>query len=110
MLKSLITTEENSMAKEIRLPIHRPPTTPGELLARVFLPETGMTITAFAAHIGIGRDRLSEIIHGRRRLLIEVPFRNSVQFWLNAQAAIDLYEAQLTANVSEIEKIRPVFA
>jgi antitoxin HigA-1 len=104
------------MAKEIRLPTHRPPTTPGELLERVFLPETGMTITAFAGHIGIGRDRLSEIIHGRRRVTpdtamrLSKAFRNSVQFWLNAQAATDLYEAQQTVNLGEIEKIQPVFA
>jgi addiction module HigA family antidote len=75
-----------------------------------------MTITAFAGHIGIGRDRLSEIIHGRRRVTpdtamrLSKAFRNSVQFWLNAQAATDLYEAQRTVNLEEIEKIQPVFA
>jgi antitoxin HigA-1 len=103
------------MPKELRLPTNRPPTKPGELLARLFLPETGMTKTAFADHIGIGRDRLSEIINGHRRVTVDTAMRlskalgNSVQFWLNAQAAVDLYEGRIAANMAEIEKIQPIF-
>jgi addiction module HigA family antidote len=102
------------MAHEIRLPKHRPPTLPGTLLSEEFLAPLGLTVTAFAKHIGIGRDRLSEIIHGRRRVTPDTAMRLSlalgttVQFWLNAQMATDLYEAQQSANTAELKKIKPL--
>jgi addiction module HigA family antidote len=71
-----------------------------------------MTVTAFAKHIRIGRDRLSEIIHGRRRvppdtaMCLSRSFRTSAQFWLNAQIVTDLYQAQKNLNMTEIEKIQ----
>jgi addiction module HigA family antidote len=102
------------MAREIRLPKHRPPTPPGKLLAEEFIEPLGLTVTAFAKHIGVGRDRLSEIIHGRRRITPDTAMRlglalgTSVQFWLNAQMATDLYEAQQSANSPALRKIKPI--
>lgn len=102
------------MTHEIRLTKHRQPTTPGELLAEEFMEPLGLTVTAFAKHIGVGRDRLSEIIHGRRRITpdtamrLSIALRTSVQFWLNAQMASDLYEAQRAAKSSALKKIKPI--
>jgi antitoxin HigA-1 len=102
------------MAREIRLPKHRPPTSPGILLAQEFIEPLGLTVTAFAKHIGVGRDRLSEIIHGHRRITPDTAIRlslalgTSVQFWLNAQMATDLYEAQQSAKSGELKKIKPI--
>jgi antitoxin HigA-1 len=102
------------MAPEIRLPKHRPPTPPGKLLIDEFIEPLGLTVTAFARHIGVGRDRLSEVIHGRRRITPDTAMRlsialgTSVQFWLNAQMAADLYEAQRSANSGALKKIRPI--
>ena len=102
------------MAREIRLPKHRPPTLPGTLLAAEFIEPLGLTVTAFAKHIGVGRDRLSEIIHGRRRITPDTAMRlslalgTSIQFWLNAQMATDLYEAQQSAKSASLRRIRPI--
>jgi antitoxin HigA-1 len=102
------------MAREMRLPRNRPPTSPGKLLAEEFIGPLGLTVTAFAKHIGVGRDRLSEIIHGRRRITPDTAMRlsialgTSVQFWLNAQMASDLYEAQRSAKTSALKKIKPI--
>jgi len=102
------------MAREIRLPKHRPPTLAGSLLAEEFLEPLGMTVTAFAKHIGIGRDRLSEIINGRRRVTPDTAMRLSialgttVQFWLNAQMATDLYEAQRSTKTAAFKKIKRI--
>ncbi|HTX03267.1 MAG TPA: HigA family addiction module antitoxin [Candidatus Acidoferrales bacterium] len=102
------------MSREIRLPKNRPPTLPGRLLADEFLGPLGLTVTAFAKHIGVGRDRLSEIIHGRRRITPDTAMRlsialgTSVQFWLNAQMATDLYEAQRSATTTALRKIKPI--
>jgi len=102
------------MPREIRLPKYRPPTAPGELLAQEFLEPLGLTLTAFAKHIGIGRDRLSEVVHGRRRVTpdtamrLSLALRTTVQFWLNAQMATDLYEAQRAADSAALKKIKPI--
>ncbi|HEY5425440.1 MAG TPA: HigA family addiction module antitoxin [Candidatus Tumulicola sp.] len=102
------------MAREMRLPKHRPPTLPGKILAEEFMEPLGLTVTAFAKHIGVGRDRMSEVIHGRRRITPDTAMRlslalgTSVQFWLNAQMAADLYEAQLAAKSAALRKIKPV--
>lgn len=102
------------MRREIRLPKHRPPTPAGVLLGKEFLEPLGLTVTAFAKHIGIGRDRLSEIIHGRRRVTPDTAMRLSialgttVQFWLNAQMATDLYEAQRSTSTAAFKKIKRI--
>lgn len=102
------------MSHEIRLPKHRAPTTPGKLLAEEFMEPLGLTVTAFAKHIGVGRDRLSEIIHARRRVTPDTAMRlsialgTSVQFWLNAQMASDLYEAQKAATSKALKRIKPI--
>jgi antitoxin HigA-1 len=102
------------MARDLRIPKHRAPTSPGRLLAEEFIEPLGMTITAFAKHIGVGRDRLSEVIHGRRRMTPDTAMRlsralgTSVQFWLNAQLATDIYEAQRFSNSAALKKIKPI--
>ena len=102
------------MAQEMRLPKSRRPTSPGKILAEEFIEPLGMTVTAFAKHIGVGRDRLSEVIHGRRRVTPDTAMRlslalgTSVQFWLNAQMATDLYEAQRSAKRATFRRIKPI--
>jgi antitoxin HigA-1 len=104
------------MAKEIRLPTHRPSTTPGEMLVAEFLEPLGMTITAFAEHIDVRRDHLSEVIHGHRRVTPDTALRfaralgTTAQFWLNLQQSTDLYAALHSGSESEIKKIHPLCA
>lgn len=101
------------MAKELRIPTHHAPATPGEMLVSEFLAPSGMTITAFAEHIGMRRDRVSELVNGHRRVTPDTALRfgracgTSAQFWLNTQQITDLYAAQHAVVEAEILKIRP---
>jgi addiction module HigA family antidote len=97
----------------VRLPKNRPPTSPGELLNEEFLKPLQITISDFAERIGVTRARLSEIIHGHRRITPDTALRfekalgTSAAFWLNAQMATDLYEATHEKHPA-IDKIKPI--
>ena len=77
----------------------RKPTTPGEILREEFLEPLGMTQKQLADHIGHDVKVINRIVNGRSAVSAEVAlklaatFRTSPEFWLNAQKALDLYEA-----------------
>ena len=83
-----------------RIPSHRSPTHPGEMLFEEFIRPLGVTQTELAEWIGVSYPRLNEIIHGKRgitpdtALRLEQVFGMDAQFWLNLQLAWDLYEAK----------------
>ncbi len=91
-------------------PIH-----PGEMLREDFLPDYGMTPTAFAAAIGVSRQIVNELLNERRAvtpvmaLSLARLFGNTPQFWLNAQAAVDLREAKKNSK-TKLSRIRPLVA
>lgn len=91
-------------------PIH-----PGEMLREDFLPDYGMTPTAFAAAIGVSRQTVNELLNERRAvtpvmaLSLARLFGNTPQFWLNAQAAVDLWEARRSSK-AKLSRIRPLSA
>lgn len=99
-----------------RIPTHRAPTHPGEMLLEEFLKPLGITQTQFAARICVSYVRLNEIINGRRgvtpdtALRLEKALGMSAQFWLNLQLAWDLYHAMHSPEAAEIEKIEPFLA
>lgn len=79
--------------------LRRPPTTPGEILHEEFLKPLGMTQAELAAHIGCDVKVVNRIVNGRSGVTAEMAirlgaaFRMSPEFWLNAQQAVELYEA-----------------
>jgi addiction module HigA family antidote len=91
------------------------PVTPGEMLKEEFLAEYGLSQNQLAQAIGISPNRIAEIVNNRRRITADTALRlglyfgNSPEFWLNAQRAVDLWEAAKTAG-SKIEKISPLRA
>jgi|SRR5687768_10231232 antitoxin HigA-1 len=97
-----------------RLPTHRPPTHPGEMLKEEFLTPLGMTQTQFADVIGVSYVRLNEIINGKRgitpdtALRLEKALGASAGFWLNLQQSWELYAALHSPEAAEIEKIQRV--
>jgi addiction module HigA family antidote len=99
--------------KELFVPTHRRPTTPGEILLHEFLKPMGITQTVFARRIGITVARLNEIIKGKRGVTPDTALRFgralgvSPQFWVNLQTAVDLYDAQHSLAAKDIKKIRP---
>lgn len=82
------------------IPEAREPTPPGEMLAEEFMQPLGLTQTELAKRLKMGRDRLNEIIHGRRRITTDTAlklakaFGTTPEFWINGQLAQDLYRAQ----------------
>ena len=79
--------------------IRRPPTTPGEILGEEFLKPLRMTQAGLAKHLGCDVKVINRIVNGRSTVTAEMAirlgaaFRMTPEFWLNAQQAVDLYEA-----------------
>lgn len=49
-----------------RLPTHRPPTHPGEMLLEEFLKPLGISQSAFAIQLGVSFPRLNEVVRAKR--------------------------------------------
>ncbi len=81
------------------LTIKRDPTTPGEILQEEFLNPFGLTQKQLAAHIGCDVKVINRIVNNKTSLTAEMAiklastFGTSPQFWLNAQQAVDIYQA-----------------
>jgi antitoxin HigA-1 len=77
----------------------RRPTTPGEILREEFLQPLGMTQKQLADHLGCDVKVVNRLVNGRSALTAEMALRlgaalrTTPGFWLNAQKAVDLYEA-----------------
>jgi len=79
--------------------LQREPTTPGEILSEEFLKPLGMTQAELAEHLGCDVKVVNRIVNGRTSVTAEMAirlgaaFRMSPEFWLNAQQAVDIYQA-----------------
>ena len=95
--------------------IKRRPTHPGEMLREDFMPDYDLSVSALAEALGVSRQSINELLRERRALSPEMAIRlgrlfsNSAEFWLNAQRAVDLWEAN-QALKSEVARIRPLNA
>lgn len=75
------------------------PAHPGEILAS-WLEDLGMSVTAFAQHIGISRVMLSRILNGHAAVSADMDLRlaealgTSPGFWLKLQSQRDLWQAR----------------
>lgn len=97
----------------VRIPTHRPPTHPGEMLREEFLIPFGLTQRELADAIGVPYQRVNEIVNQRRgitpstALRLAEYFGTSSGFWLNGQMRWDLYHAA-KAEAAELRDIRPL--
>ena len=97
----------NSGNRKVR-PVH-----PGEMLREDFLPDYGLSVTSLATALGVSRQTINELLRERRAVSPQMALRlarlfgNSPGFWLNAQRAVDLWDAAQTLG-SEMEHIRPL--
>lgn len=102
-------TIENTRERKIR------PTHPGEMLREDFLPDYGLTISSLARALGVSRQTINELLRERRAVSPEMALRlsrlfgNSPEFWLNAQRAVDLWDAEKAINKS-VGLIKPLNA
>lgn len=79
--------------------MHNPPH-PGEILADTVLRDGGLTLTEFAARLGVSRVALSRVVNGRAGVSAELAIRlaaalgGSAESWLTMQLAYDLARAE----------------
>lgn len=91
------------------------PTHPGEMLREDFLPDYELNVTSFAKALGVSRQTVNELLRERRAVSPEMALRlsrlfgNTPDFWLNAQRAVDLWEAAQNIKI-EIKRIKPLNA
>ncbi|MBS1544411.1 MAG: HigA family addiction module antidote protein [Bacteroidetes bacterium] len=84
---------------------------PGEVLLEEFLEPLGITPYRLAKDIDIPQTRVSEILHGNRRVTADTALRlgkyfgNSAQFWLGLQNDFDLEEERQSIG-KQLERIR----
>jgi len=97
------------------LPKKRPPTHPGVMLLEEFLKPADLSQTLVADRLGMPLNRLNELIKGKRgmtpdtALRLSELFQVSAEFWMNLQAAWDLWHAQDARKASgEAGSIKPI--
>ena len=94
----------------VRIPTHRPPTHPGEMLREEFLVPMNISQRDLASAIHVPYQRVNELVNQRRgvtpstALRLEKFFGVSADFWLNLQVRWDLFKAQS----SEAEELRSI--
>jgi len=121
MSKSRTTTRErrgrtrlNQEMVSRRIPTHRPPTHPGEMLSEEFLKPLGISQSAFAMRLGISFPRLNEIIRGKRGVTPDTALRlarvlgMSADFWLGLQQDWDLWHAMRSKRAAAIAELEPL--
>ena len=85
------------------------------MLREDFLEDYGLTVASLAGALGVSRQTVNEILRERRAVSPEMALRlsrffgNTPEFWLNAQRAVDLWEASRTLKKT-ITRIRPLGA
>ena len=92
----------------------RRPTHPGEMLREDFMPDYDLTVAGLAEAAGVSRQSVNELLRGRRAISPEMALRlgrlfgNSPEFWLDAQRAVDLWDAarSIKGDVARITPLR----
>ncbi len=91
----------------------RRPTHPGEMLREDFLPDYALTVASLAEAAGVSRQSVNELLRGRRAVSPEMALRlarlfgNTAEFWMNAQRAVDLWDA-MQAVKDDVARIKPL--
>lgn len=93
--------------------VKRRPTHRGEMLREDFLSDYGLSAAGLAESVGVSRQSVHELLRGRRAVSPEMALRlaklfgNSAEFWLNAQRAVDLWDAA-QAIQEDVARIKPL--
>lgn len=90
-----IIIEENRMDRAL---MTRQPSHPGEILHALYMEPLGLTITNLASRLGVSRNTLSSLIHGRSSISMDMAMRLSKAFstspetWLNMQRNLNIWK------------------
>ena len=96
----------------IRIPSHREPTHPGEMLLDEFLIPMGITQRELAYSIHVPYQRVNEIVNKKRgitpstALRLAKYFGMSEDFWINLQLRWDLYKTK-SKEYNALKAIKP---
>ncbi|MEZ4650987.1 MAG: HigA family addiction module antitoxin [Candidatus Eisenbacteria bacterium] len=97
----------------VRVPTHRAPIHPGEMLLEEFLIPMNLSQRDLADGIRVPYQRVNELVNGRRgitpgtALRLARFFGTTPDLWMNLQIRWDLFHAQEAEKI-ELKKIRPV--
>lgn len=97
----------------VRIPTHRQPTHPGEMLVEEFLRPMHITQRELADAIHVPYQRINELVNQKRGITPSTALRLarffgvSADFWLNLQVRWDLYKTQ-QAEQDDLSEIRDV--
>lgn len=90
----------------------RKPASVGDILLYEYLIPTGMKINELSELLGVHRNTISSLVNNNRKLSIDMAFKlakafdTSLQFWINLQQAIDIWEVNNDPRLQEeINKI-----
>jgi antitoxin HigA-1 len=94
-----------------------PPVHPGEILHEDFMKPLRLTTGKLALELHVPATRISEILHGRRRITADIALRlaryfgTNPEFWLNLQNFYDLEVSARSGAASQIQRqVRPANA
>lgn len=104
--------------RKVEVPKYRRPSTPGDVLRDMFMGNEGLGITQkkLADTLGISRQNLNALLNGKRAVTTSMAMRLErvlgvdAQTWMNLQLAVDMYDAQHSAEAKVIAKLRPLRA
>jgi len=97
----------------IRVPTHREPTHPGDMLLEEFLKPLGLTQRDLAEGIHVPYQRVNELVNKRRGMTPSTALRlskflgTSADFWMNLQLRWDFYQASRSEAV-ELKRIKRI--
>lgn len=95
----------------VRIPTHREPVHPGQILQEDFLKAHGLTQRNLANGIRVPYQRINELVNGRRGITPSTALRlarffgTSAGFWMNLQLRWDLYRVA-SSESEELAKIQ----
>ncbi|MDE0661476.1 MAG: HigA family addiction module antidote protein [Gammaproteobacteria bacterium] len=88
----------------------RNPPHPGGIVRRQCLEPLGLSVTRAAAHLGVSRQSLSELVNEHGGVSVDMAIRLSKAFgstpeaWLGMQMAFDLWQARSRIDHIKIER------
>lgn len=93
----------------------RKPTTPGEVLQYEYLEPLNLKINDLAEMLNVHRNTVSALVNNNRKLTADMAiklakaFNTTIEFWLNLQLNVDIWEAQSNSRTQEeLSRIKPL--
>ncbi|RXJ17420.1 HigA family addiction module antitoxin [Lelliottia nimipressuralis] len=93
----------------------RKPTTPGDVLQYEYLEPLDLKIADLADMLNVHRNTISALVNNNRKLTADMALRlarvfdTSIEFWLNLQQNVDIWEVQNNMRTQEeLSRIKTV--